>query len=168
LSIANFEKIPAGPNCYVLFADVIDPRNDTRTEVVLTAQGKTENGQVSISIGENGSVVSDKICVRSPTEVRLIASNEFDTVNSSMVLPFDVEKGVPVGGSYPTAPPPKGEAGGIEDLGLSLIALGLVVGLIGIFIFVRSHLRLVGRFIIEYVRLLMKVMQRRRPPRMGS
>jgi hypothetical protein len=43
-----------------------------------------------------------------------------------------------------------------------------VVGLIGIFIFVRSHLRLVGRFIIEYVRLLMKVMQRRRPPRMGS
>ncbi len=168
LRIGNFEKIPAGPNCYVLFADVIDPRSDTRTEVILTAQGKTENGQVSISIGENGSMVSDKICVRSETALRLIASNEYDTVNASIVLPFDVEKGVPVGGSYPTEPPQKGEIGGIEDLGLSLIALGLVVGLIGIFIFVRSNLRMVGRFIIEYVRLLMRVMGRRKPPRMGS
>ncbi len=162
LNISSFSTVHEGDGCFMLAADISDPRAHLPIEVKISRYGPTEDKQLLVSTNDAGMFIS-RICITEETQLVVSASNKYESAEKIItVSPVPKEKPE----EKPVEPEAEGKAEepqpNLGEVLLSLVALAIVLALILAFFIGKRHFVKIVRFIGEYLRQVLKNMQKKR------
>jgi hypothetical protein len=160
LEITSFAAGEYEPNCYSVVARVSDPRPGLPLDVRMDRSTFSPDLNISLRVqmpvrlNDDGSYATS-LCILTPTTVRVSASNKYEGMFKEVSM------------AYHPPPPPKvvektEEGPSTQDVALSLAAFVLVIGMLMSVIVGRRYLTMLTRFIIEYLRIFTKVLQKKK------
>ncbi|MCX8175234.1 MAG: hypothetical protein N3E51_03450 [Candidatus Micrarchaeota archaeon] len=170
LKINSFTAKPESQNCYVLLANITDPRLHLPLDVRMSRHGPAAEAPLEVSLTPQGLFMG-RICISSDTQVRLVAKNKYETAEEVVALAFvrpqPAKPASQAGNASWAQQGEKRESGfGGKEAGeaiLSVLALGIVVAFLSVFIFGRRYLGRAIRFISEYLRQIFQRLEKKKP-----
>lgn len=172
LQVNSFTSAPDGEGCYRIIASISDPRTSLPLDVRMERFGESANFTLPVA-GEAGGIFSSRLCIKTETKVVVRATNKYESAGAVLVLLPQAGAVGPVAPvvpiiAKPDAASPEKKPYPAETLLLPALVIGLLAGLVLLFVFARRYLYRIPRFIAEYLHKTMREMQKgRKPPMPG-
>lgn len=163
LNISRFYSVESSVNCYTLFANVTDPRTMFPLDISMAKSTRSADLNSTLTIPmpvglNDDGLYTSSVCIRANTQAHVYASNKYESAQMGLNLTYRAPPPY-VPKPVTTVAPARPES---EDILLSLIAFIIVIIILVAFIMGRRYLAMVSRFIIEYLRLVLRILQRKR------
>lgn len=150
LVIRAFEALVVSPNCYRVAADVYDPRLSLPIEVDFRFVNQTSEETLVPPLSDDGIFALEK-CVGEETLAKAIARNKYEFAETEYALMRFDANATGVQG------PDENQGVSFLDVGLWIVLLAVLVAIVLVATYTKSHFARPVRFILEYIRLLMRI-----------